>query len=802
MPKLIYDVEFKIDRSSTTALKNLVDASTTGEVTKLTEKIERLEAQLDKLKGSNQRLSKSTKQYINQTNQKTAAVKRDEAIVKRALQTNKLHTKSVQDAVKRLQQETVALDGLSGEMTGASVSTKRTAASQAALAKQAASTASTVTRATGTLQQFNQQVNRSQKGFKGSNKEFAIANQTLFGFGDLAQDATQFSQGFAQGMRAIGNNIAFNAEMFGTLRTRTGSTMGALKALRSSFGGVGGAILGLNVAVMVATTLLTKFGKKTKDTADTFKEFASDVADLRKTSDTDFLGIQQLESELEQIKMLRDAVSDLEAEEERLLDQSKAYSSYVDSEAKGALKDFQEEHKSLLKTGVKPLDKAIEEINEKLGNQRELIRLTPLGRFRNEISQASDVLVNRFNAGLFDSSSVLEMQASVIQDNISALREASVQLDQGIDAEDIDILKKLGLDSPEDIAIQINFLKEELESLRDLFPPDMPVVENIIPEDVVIQEDMSKLESFIASAMANIKTQMDQTFKEPFAGSLAAEQEKLKTLQQAFTQVTLEEDRKRLRSQIQTQQDRIKAIREGVAEEMTLQDLTGDFDPFNIDIIGEDDVLRSQAKDQQDALTQTMKDGVSSRLNEINREIDANKKAAKEVELAEKGKQAARELGIQGAQAASQLLQSVFGESKEIAIAEALISTYFAAQKAFESQFLPVPTPDSPVRGKVAAAIAVAQGLARVAAIKSTNLGSGGGGGAPSGGVGGGAGGVSPISSSASNVSQPTQQISFLPNAATSGQAAPAVDVKIDRAGLAVAVNKGNRELANKQVRV
>jgi hypothetical protein len=41
-----------------------------------------------------------------------------------------------------------------------------------------------------------------------------------------------------------------------------------------------------------------------------------------------------------------------------------------------------------------------------------------------------------------------------------------------------------------------------------------------------------------------------------------------------------------------------------------------------------------------------------------------------------------------------------------------------------------------------------------------------------------------------------------LPNAASSGQAPPTVDVKIDRAGLAVAVNKGNRELANKQVRV
>jgi chromosome segregation ATPase len=208
MPKLIYDVELKIDQASIAGLKNIVDASTTGEVTKLTEKIERLESQLDKLKGTNQKVSKSTKQFVSQSKQKTAAVRRDEAIVKRALQTNQLHDKSVQDAVKRLQQETIALDSLSNEMTQASVSTKRNATSQEALARQATNTASAITRANSTLQQFNQQVNRSQKGFQGSNKEFAIANQTLFGFGDLAQDATQFSQGFAQGMRAIGNNIA------------------------------------------------------------------------------------------------------------------------------------------------------------------------------------------------------------------------------------------------------------------------------------------------------------------------------------------------------------------------------------------------------------------------------------------------------------------------------------------------------------------------------------------------------------------------------------------------------------------
>jgi len=58
---------------------------------------------------------------------------------------------------------------------------------------------------------------------------------------------------------------------------------------------------------------------------------------------------------------------------------------------------------------------------------------------------------------------------------------------------------------------------------------------------------------------------------------------------------------------------------------------------------------------------------------------------------------------------------------KFLSIASALISTYLSAQKAFESQFLPIPTKSSPVRGAIAAAAAIASGIANVKAITSVN---------------------------------------------------------------------------------
>jgi hypothetical protein len=60
---------------------------------------------------------------------------------------------------------------------------------------------------------------------------------------------------------------------------------------------------------------------------------------------------------------------------------------------------------------------------------------------------------------------------------------------------------------------------------------------------------------------------------------------------------------------------------------------------------------------------------------------------------------------------------------KALSIASTTISTYAAAQQAYYSQFLPVPDPSSPVRGAIAAGIAVASGLANVIKIKNTPVG-------------------------------------------------------------------------------
>jgi hypothetical protein len=79
--------------------------------------------------------------------------------------------------------------------------------------------------------------------------------------------------------------------------------------------------------------------------------------------------------------------------------------------------------------------------------------------------------------------------------------------------------------------------------------------------------------------------------------------------------------------------------------------------------------------------------------------------------------------------------KKAFQIQKGVSIATATIDTFLAAQGAYRSQ-MSISTPDAPVRAAVAAGIAIAQGLARVAIISKQQF--QGGGGSGSGGGGGG----------------------------------------------------------------
>ena len=116
-------------------------------------------------------------------------------------------------------------------------------------------------------------------------------------------------------------------------------------------------------------------------------------------------------------------------------------------------------------------------------------------------------------------------------------------------------------------------------------------------------------------------------------------------------------------------------------------------------------------------------------LDRIENETDEKRIAAKKASNAiliglEKDRRDAEMASVKMAEDAFGVLSEIAGQETELgkafAVAQTTLSTYQAAQAAYASQ-LTIPTPDAPARAAVAAAIAVASGLARVAAIMNTD---------------------------------------------------------------------------------
>jgi hypothetical protein len=87
--------------------------------------------------------------------------------------------------------------------------------------------------------------------------------------------------------------------------------------------------------------------------------------------------------------------------------------------------------------------------------------------------------------------------------------------------------------------------------------------------------------------------------------------------------------------------------------------------------------------------------------------------------------------------------RKAFNIKKAASISTALIDTFLSARAAYLSQFTPVPDPSSPVRGGIAAGLAVASGLVGVAKIASQKFEGGGSSSGGGGGSEGGGGGMS-----------------------------------------------------------
>ena len=187
-----------------------------------------------------------------------------------------------------------------------------------------------------------------------------------------------------------------------------------------------------------------------------------------------------------------------------------------------------------------------------------------------------------------------------------------------------------------------------------------------------------------------------------------------------------EAEAKRAAERVKANDDRKKEYEQFLADQKALLDSIGDVLPPEMGASGllpPPDVVADEmnevveiAADKFDALIQIQYNWSKKFKETFNNTIDFAGDAFGAIqELAE---------AFEGQSEASQ--RRAFKIRKAAAIAQTTIETYKAAQSAYASQIVPG-DPSSPIRGAIAATIAVASGLAKVKSIASQQFEGGGG---------------------------------------------------------------------------
>ena len=198
---------------------------------------------------------------------------------------------------------------------------------------------------------------------------------------------------------------------------------------------------------------------------------------------------------------------------------------------------------------------------------------------------------------------------------------------------------------------------------------------------------------------------------------------------------------------------RIDGIKEGRVKELEVIDLAYDSELLALNNQLDAKTLSEEEYQKQKVL---MEEKYGAQIAETNKKFDEEDKARREAalqrnaDLAKSGLSAISDLTELFGKKSEKQAKRAFNIKKAASISSALIDTFLSARSAYYSQFTPVPDPSSPVRGGIAAGIAVASGLIGVAKIASQkfegggSVSGGGGGGAESGGGGMGGGSQAP----------------------------------------------------------
>jgi len=556
----------------------------------------------------------------------------------------------------------------------------------------------------------NLQASKSTKQFK---TQVGLNNAILTEAGRAASD-------LRFGFNGVANNVGQLASLFGSLINTSDNVGTSLKNLATSLMGTGGILIGIQLLIAYGDRIFAFFTGAEKAVSKFQKGIDEATASLDVQIETFDRLIGNLEKYGDVGKFAEDA--------DFLL--SGTFSKY-----KTAMKDLEE--------GAKI------EFTDIFGEKNILEGAEALEKYRKlflkflEAKRAEAIVVAKLDATTEDGN-LKFIKGSETREKLLLQRTALLR-------DRLNLEKELTLITKDDKDDEEESLSDNLTQFLDLSKKIQAARADIRKGTAIDDMDAIRIqgENEEAALEAQAKVFLDKQKQRLEQKLITQEQynESEKQAEQELSDAILATQEKTINREINLQGKRNEKANQlnidsfKIREELLL----------NEEIIGDENLGRiagKRLKFTQDNLNQEI-DGLRARLESEQLNVQQRAELQKQLSQAEL-KESNIRIKIADAEAQAKIeslnlvssalsvASKIAGENskagKALAVSAALITTYTSANKAYLSQFQPIPTSSSPARGALAAAVAVASGLMNVKKILSVNpegqSNAGGGGGA------------------------------------------------------------------------
>lgn len=809
MPELIYNVKFKIDNSSAQSMKGVIDKNAAKEVEDLKKVVQELQQKLVQTSNSTKDVDQQTQDFISTTKNQTSLVKSLNSEMAKTIRVYGENSKEAKELNEELVREKQLLDNTIFTLDQYAQNTELSTDAQTALYNTIASGNTTIVQAGARLKEYNRAVKSTGGEVGQMNTQFSAGNQAIFSFSDMVQDSAQFQFGFAQGMRAIGNNVGYTAELLAVMtKNARDNGMTFAQAMKGSLTGINAFIVGLNVAVTAVTMLGKSIGGTSKEATDSVNEFVDASVALKDAGDFDFLDIQKTRDQIAEFEDFKEKIANNDEQIESLKEYIKVVdrfgvTTFKQTEAsKRAVKEFEKTLGVFGKTTVKEVQEQIDELNETLRDNEQLARENEFAQYKQDIDSATNKVLLFTEAGL---------------DAGMSLQDLSNELGQ-----ELEMTKSL-MSTNDDYIAQYKFIKKQYELVENAIQAktkeqekEAKAIKEIADKEykaqLEIKEGYEERRKMVESTNEALTKLRDAEHEKLFAESHKKATEKILDSHaermafaekeglahhRYYTEIVQGEHNRVL--QTLSVNGKLKAVYE---ERMALMKQEQDMAKETLAVVGKFTVTDELVTPMRGSIAFLEKEIAGLEAGFVNvttdaaRESLANVIKAKQEELDGKRALMDQETAVtefnhkKMAKSAKFISDGLFENEKASAVAGAIMNTYKAATEALASA--------PPPFGAILMGGVIASGMAQVKKIMTTKKdGSGAGGSTQSTSRGGGA------LVGKKDVAQ-QQSITFLPSRASDmAGSEPAINVtaKIDRKGISVAADKGRREVSSSQVR-